>query len=141
MSISPIPAPSAACSLKVPRDAMGLSTPKLYLPRPKTSSFSSPSASTLATRPTSRVNCNGRSMVKDRKSTRLNSSHVASSYAVYCSEKKKGIKIYVQDYRLVGASLWHEGLACAHARSGSERHVCKQALKKHLKYIHPNQRT
>src|SRR5690625_6367881 len=94
-----------------------------------------------------RCSVSGRSVLptnraySDRKSTRLNSSHVATSYAVFCSEKKKGIKIYVQDYRLVGASLWHEGLACAHARSGSERHVCKQALKKHLKYIHPNQRT
>src|SRR5690625_5554775 len=27
--------------------------------------------------------------VADRKSTRLNSSHVASSYAVFCSKKKK----------------------------------------------------
>src|SRR5690625_6845442 len=28
---------------------------------------------------------------KDRKSTRLNSSHVAISYAVFCLKKKKGI--------------------------------------------------
>src|SRR5439155_7736167 len=27
---------------------------------------------------------------RDRKSTRLNSSHVASSYAVFCSKKKSG---------------------------------------------------
>src|SRR5690625_6324320 len=27
--------------------------------------------------------------MKDRKSTRLNSSHVASSYAVFCSKKKQ----------------------------------------------------
>src|SRR5690625_6169415 len=27
---------------------------------------------------------------EDRKSTRLNSSHVANSYAVFCSNKKKG---------------------------------------------------
>src|SRR5437660_7173255 len=31
----------------------------------------------------------GRSMDKDRKSTRLNSSHVAISYAVFCLKKKK----------------------------------------------------
>src|SRR5690625_7855864 len=31
----------------------------------------------------------------DRKSTRLNSSHVAISYAVFCLKKKKSIKICV----------------------------------------------
>src|SRR5690625_8104 len=31
--------------------------------------------------------------VTDRKSTRLNSSHVAISYAVFCLKKKKGTKI------------------------------------------------
>src|SRR5207253_5288427 len=30
---------------------------------------------------------------RDRKSTRLNSSHVAISYAVFCLKKKKTIKI------------------------------------------------
>src|SRR5690625_6668511 len=32
---------------------------------------------------------------KDRKSTRLNSSHVAISYAVFCLKKKKKIVIYI----------------------------------------------
>src|SRR5690625_6851007 len=32
----------------------------------------------------------------DRKSTRLNSSHVAISYAVFCLKKKKNISTYVQ---------------------------------------------
>src|SRR5690625_6231051 len=32
--------------------------------------------------------------VKDRKSTRLNSSHVAISYAVFCLKKKNKIKSY-----------------------------------------------
>src|SRR5690625_5772882 len=32
---------------------------------------------------------NGTSLVSDRKSTRLNSSHVAISYAVFCLKKKK----------------------------------------------------
>src|SRR5690625_6203295 len=31
----------------------------------------------------------GASKIEDRKSTRLNSSHVASSYAVFCLKKKK----------------------------------------------------
>src|SRR5439155_13204464 len=30
------------------------------------------------------------SLIQDRKSTRLNSSHVATSYAVFCLKKKKG---------------------------------------------------
>src|SRR5690625_3288921 len=35
--------------------------------------------------------------LKDRKSTRLNSSHVAISYAVFCLKKKKNIKIYTKN--------------------------------------------
>src|SRR5690625_6273361 len=34
----------------------------------------------------------GATTVRDRKSTRLNSSHVASSYAVFCLKKKKSEK-------------------------------------------------
>src|SRR5690625_6712927 len=33
--------------------------------------------------------CPGRTRSRDRKSTRLNSSHVAISYAVFCLKKKK----------------------------------------------------
>src|SRR5574343_969640 len=33
------------------------------------------------------------SSIKDRKSTRLNSSHITISYAVFCLKKKKKIKI------------------------------------------------
>src|SRR5690625_6384443 len=33
------------------------------------------------------------SMTRDRKSTRLNSSHVAISYAVFCLKKKKRVNI------------------------------------------------
>src|SRR5256885_9924198 len=32
---------------------------------------------------------------RDRKSTRLNSSHLVISYAVFCLKKKKSIRIYV----------------------------------------------
>src|SRR5437870_8789418 len=36
----------------------------------------------------------------DRKSTRLNSSHVAISYAVFCLKKKKKKKNYLYNYKL-----------------------------------------
>src|SRR5439155_7652354 len=36
---------------------------------------------------------------RDRKSTRLNSSHVAISYAVFCLKKKKKIQQAVVSYR------------------------------------------
>src|SRR5437870_9078068 len=37
--------------------------------------------------------------IKDRKSTRLNSSHVAISYAVFClKKKKKTIHFYLTDH-------------------------------------------
>src|SRR5439155_1913462 len=38
---------------------------------------------------------NGRAQVKDRKSTRLNSSYVAISYAVFCLKKKKKFTLSV----------------------------------------------
>src|SRR5690242_21114169 len=34
------------------------------------------------------------SLIRDRKSTRLNSSHMSISYAVFCLKKKKKNKIY-----------------------------------------------
>src|SRR5258705_4851653 len=43
----------------------------------------------------------GAKMVADRKSTRLNSSHLGISYAVFCLKKKKTIRIihaYVRGY-------------------------------------------
>src|SRR6266403_3161208 len=36
--------------------------------------------------------------LRDRKSTRLNSSHVEISYAVFCLKKKKKIKIYTEQF-------------------------------------------
>src|SRR5690349_22935914 len=40
----------------------------------------------------------GRGPAADRKSTRLNSSHVEISYAVFCLKKKKKNKQYTQEY-------------------------------------------
>src|SRR2546426_7030415 len=37
----------------------------------------------------SRVRCGGSHLTGDRKSTRLNSSHLVISYAVFCLKKKK----------------------------------------------------
>src|SRR2546426_4171448 len=34
-----------------------------------------------------------RNLLEDRKSTRLNSSHLVNSYAVFCLKKKKNIKV------------------------------------------------
>src|SRR2546426_8545388 len=36
----------------------------------------------------------GQVALKDRKSTRLNSSHLVISYAVFCLKKKKNIVVY-----------------------------------------------
>src|SRR5690625_7106678 len=37
----------------------------------------------------------GRLKIQDRKSTRLNSSHVAISYAVFCLKKKTGLPLWL----------------------------------------------
>src|SRR5690349_22873500 len=60
---------------------------------PYTTLFRSPAAAACATRasgPPRRRPAPGRT---DRKSTRLNSSHVEISYAVFCLKKKKKKKI------------------------------------------------
>src|SRR5256885_4791952 len=41
------------------------------------------------------------SFVIDRKSTRLNSSHLVISYAVFCLKKKKIMKYVTEIYRLM----------------------------------------
>src|SRR5690625_6827414 len=41
---------------------------------------------------------------KDRKSTRLNSSHVAISYAVFCLKKKKNISKSIKALRLANST-------------------------------------
>src|SRR3989442_6798021 len=43
-------------------------------------------------------------MIRDRKSTRLNSSHVRISYAVFCLKKKKNNK-QIKDHELTIASM------------------------------------
>src|SRR5699024_12016440 len=42
---------------------------------------------------------------QDRKSTRLNSSHVSISYAVFCLKKKKKIE---QRDRIINSVRWHK---------------------------------
>src|SRR5690349_22123982 len=67
---------TAVCCSRIssaPSELPGISTPRKYWP------FSSPSISL------------------DRKSTRLNSSHVEISYAVFCLKKKKKKKTSVHD--------------------------------------------
>src|SRR5437660_3782254 len=61
---------------------------------PYTTLFRSSSAGTLSDRPpmvksANECHPNGARRQRDRKSTRLNSSHVAISYAVFCLKKKK----------------------------------------------------
>src|SRR5437868_12666324 len=62
---------------------------------PYTTLFRSHSACTASRRgcrhPRSAISC-GSPGRGDRKSTRLNSSHVSISYAVFCLKKKKNIK-------------------------------------------------
>src|SRR5258705_3803655 len=42
-----------------------------------------------------------RRAVRDRKSTRLNSSHLGISYAVFCLKKKNGATVYATDARII----------------------------------------
>src|SRR5439155_25075700 len=51
----------------------------------------SPPKTVFARRPASRATLRNFTPTGDRKSTRLNSSHVAISYAVFCLKKKKKI--------------------------------------------------
>src|SRR5690349_22558414 len=48
-------------------------------------------------------------LVGDRKSTRLNSSHVEISYAVFCLKKKKKKKevTIFYDHQYTHVTLWH----------------------------------
>src|SRR5207253_9964554 len=57
--------------------------------RASTSSWTRASAPSRASRGSPRPCSSGTRPTTDRKSTRLNSSHVAISYAVFCLKKKK----------------------------------------------------
>src|SRR5439155_25767840 len=59
---------------------------------------------TAVTKPGAAIVAPDPSFEPDRKSTRLNSSHVAISYAVFCLKKKKKIEVY-QLYVAGGAGL------------------------------------
>src|SRR5437660_9248360 len=84
----------------------GVQTCALPISRPSSRFFSSsslpvfPVASSRAMS-TIRSSRLGRNSCRDRKSTRLNSSHVAISYAVFClKKKKKTIKNSNQDKKI-----------------------------------------
>src|SRR6266576_6416829 len=55
-------------------------------------------------RPPPRCTCSARCRRPDRKSTRLNSSHVEISYAVFCFKKKKNLLVMIF---LFGCLLFH----------------------------------
>src|SRR5690349_22710164 len=56
-----------------------------------------------------RPGCAGAAARTDRKSTRLNSSHVEISYAVFCLKKKKKTinNYYKESYLIVDKSIVH----------------------------------
>src|SRR2546426_12428088 len=56
---------------------------------PYTTLFRSPETSPATGRSREPTPCFRRSIPRDRKSTRLNSSHLVISYAVFCLKKKK----------------------------------------------------
>src|SRR5699024_11274840 len=47
----------------------------------------------------------GKNVFKDRKSTRLNSSHVSISYAVFCLKKKTKIKRSQEELKKINESI------------------------------------
>src|SRR2546426_2852299 len=59
-----------------------------------------------------------RSDTTDRKSTRLNSSHLVISYAVFCLKKKKKQSVRILSRRLIRglfyATLYHDRLPFGH---------------------------
>src|SRR5690625_6291344 len=52
-------------------------------------------------------------LVEDRKSTRLNSSHVAISYAVFCLKKKTREPLHISCTHKCGCHRWRLPGACA----------------------------
>src|SRR5258707_9660662 len=58
-----------------------------------------------------------RNDLKDRKSTRLNSSHANISYAVFCLKKKKNMKRKMSPRATIAETRW----SCDHERN---RNMC-----------------
>src|SRR5256885_11962568 len=76
----------------------------------------------LPGRPSSRRCSSTTCGCRDRKSTRLNSSHLVISYAVFCLKKKKKIQI-----------SRHSALTTIHVDSSSSSHVVPYPL--HLELV------
>src|SRR5256885_5082629 len=84
---------------------------------PYTTLFRSPVASQLRQAPRRehgargywRVHAHAGRTHPDRKSTRLNSSHLVISYAVFCLKKKNGELRYIAGQHIVIQMGWTEG--------------------------------
>src|SRR5438874_8294261 len=50
--------------------------------------------------------------LRDRKSTRLNSSHVEISYAVFCLKKKKVCELALPEFFLQGSQIYRGPVHC-----------------------------
>src|SRR5207253_8801488 len=75
---------------KVPTDSTGAALGNTVTATVPAALVAKPGVATIITlNPASGAGNNGLSNPIDRKSTRLNSSHVAISYAVFCLKKKK----------------------------------------------------
>src|SRR5256885_6476543 len=56
----------------------------------------------------------GSRSARDRKSTRLNSSHLVISYAVFCLKKKKIVHILLVNVETNDVVMLHHRVICAH---------------------------
>src|SRR5437868_13302568 len=63
---------------------------------------------------TSQVDFQHVALVQDRKSTRLNSSHVSISYAVFCLKKKIYNRRHILSLISRHHHPWHHLLLCSH---------------------------
>src|SRR2546426_1838061 len=70
-------------------DALPISTRKMWFVYLRTSFATSEGVLMPSSAPTAPARLVGPCMHEDRKSTRLNSSHLVISYAVFCLKKKK----------------------------------------------------
>src|SRR5437868_7895088 len=72
---------------------------------PYTTLFRSSSISSGAVPGASTARRNAWSEPTDRKSTRLNSSHVSISYAVFCLKKKKALSVHIKNNHLIPGAV------------------------------------